>query len=60
MKEMVLSKLLGVDDDMPGTNPIFNNNSSNELLLPTPLLPELLTVSDVKPSDLIDTKLNIY
>ena len=29
MKEMVLSKLLGVDDDMPGTNPIFNNSTSN-------------------------------
>ena len=38
MKEIVLSKLLGVDDDMPGTNPIFDNYSSNELVSPTPLL----------------------
>ena len=47
MKEMVLSKLLGVDDDMPGTNPIFDHYSSNELVLPTPLLSELSTVSNL-------------
>ena len=59
MKEMMLSKLLGVDDDMQRTNPIFNKDSSNEILLPAPLLPELSNVSDVKPSNRIDTTLNV-
>ena len=59
MKEMVLSKLLGVDDDVPESNSMFNNDSSNSLLLPTPFLPELSSGSDVKQSDPIDTTLNV-
>ena len=59
MKEMVHSKLLGVDDDVPGSNSLFNNDSSNELLLRTPFLPELSTGSDVKQSAPIDTTLNV-
>ena len=35
MNETVFSKLLGVDDDVPGSNLILNNASSNEQLLPT-------------------------
>ena len=54
MKEIVLSKLLGVDDDVPGSNSILKTVSDNELLLPSPLLQDIPTYTEVNqpvPSD---------
>ena len=47
IKEIVLSNLLGVDDDVPGSNSIVKTVSDNELLLPSPLLQDLPTDTEV-------------
>ena len=55
MKEIVLSKLLGVDDNEPGSNSILKTVSDNELFRPSPLLQDLTTtdteVNQPVPSD---------
>ena len=51
MKEIVLSKLLGVDDDVPGSNSILKIVSDNELLLPSPLIQDLTNVNQPVPTD---------
>ena len=57
MKESVLSKLLGVDDDVPGSNSILKIVSDNELLLPSPLLQDLPTDTEVNQPVPTDTTL---
>ena len=57
MKEIVLSKLLGVDDDVPGNNSIVKTVSDNELLLPSPLLQDLPTDTEVNQPVPTDTAL---
>ena len=57
MKEIVLSKLLGVDDDVPGSNSILKIVSDNELLLPSPLLQDLPTDTEVNQPVPTDTTL---
>ena len=57
MKEIVLSKLLGVDDDVPGSNSIVKTVSDNELLLPSPLLQDLPTDTEVNQPVPTDTAL---
>ena len=57
MKEIVLSKLLGVDDDVPGSNSIVKTVSDTELLLPSPLLQDLPTDTEVNQPVPTDTAL---
>ena len=53
----MLSKLLGVDDDVLGSNSILKILSDNELLLPSPLLQDLPTDTEVNQPVPTDTTL---